>query len=88
MAQNVDMAGIQLTTVGEMSMVFDNVLKKMYFKFKTTHACRLDIKYEINIKKLLSFVWRLTASASEIVYSSALKMLAVLGSLLVLVLLL
>ena len=56
MAQNVDMAGIQLTTVGEMSMVFDNVLKKMYFKFKTTQCLRLDIKYEINIKKLLSCV--------------------------------
>jgi len=38
MAQNVDMAGIQLTTVGEMSMVFDNVLKKCISSLKRLNA--------------------------------------------------
>jgi len=59
----------------------------MYFKLKPINARRLDMESE-KITKLFSLLRRMTASANEIAYSSALKMLAVFGSLVVLVVLL
>jgi len=60
---------------------------KCVSSLEALNACRLDIEFQ-KITKLFSLLRRMRANASEIAYSSALKLLAVFGSLVVLVVLL